>query len=99
MRRSILWIGSHHNMEESPDNNNESVKQQRPVPTVSVVFDDGSILETGYQPAEKRTAFILWKDGQWNVEMSISIDPFQRLIPYSPNNNLIKNEVVLLPSE
>src|SRR6266850_144616 len=85
-------------MEENPDNK-EDAKQQRPVPTVSAVFDDGSILETVYQPAEKRTAFILWKDGEWKVETSISIDPFQRLIPYSPNNNLIKNEVVLLPSE
>ena len=69
------------------------------MPTVSAVFDDGSILETVYHPAEKRTAFILWKDGEWKVEASISLDPFQRLIPYSPNNNLIKNEVVLLPSE
>src|SRR5215467_13879635 len=77
----------------------ESVKQQRPVPTVSAVFDDGGILEMVYRPEEKRTAFVLWKDGQWKFEQSLSIDAFRRLVPYSPNNNLIKNELVLLPSE
>ena len=77
----------------------DSVKQQRPVPTVSAVFDDGGILEMVYRPEEKRTAFVLWKDGQWKFEQSLSIDAFRRLVPYSPNNNLIKNELVLLPSE
>jgi hypothetical protein len=86
-------------MEENPNNSDENVKQQRTTPTVSAVFDDGSILETVYRPEEKRTAFAVWKDSGWKIESSISISPFQRLVPYSPNNNLIKNEVVLLPSE
>jgi hypothetical protein len=77
----------------------DNANQQRPVPTVSAVFDDGSILETVYRPAEKRTAFVLWQDGEWKTELSLSLNPFKRLVPYSPNNNLIKNEVVLLPSE
>ena len=77
----------------------DGIKQQKPVPTVSAVFDDGSILEMVYKPQEKRTAFVLWKDGEWKFEPGLSIDPFRRLVPYSPNNNLIKNEVVLLPSE
>jgi hypothetical protein len=86
-------------MEENPDNITEAIKQQRPVPTVSAVFDDGSILETLYRPGEKKTAFVLWKDGDWKLESSINVNPFERLVPYSSNNNLIKNEVVLLPSE
>ena len=77
----------------------ENVKQQRPVPTVSAVFDDGSILEIVYQPTEKKTSFVFWKDGEWSIVNSFSLNPHQRLVPYSPNNNLIKNEVVLLPSE
>src|SRR5262245_6545744 len=85
-------------MEENLNKPSEA-KQQRPVPTVSAVFDDGAILEMVYRPQDKRTAFVLWKDGEWNLEQSLSINPFQRLVPYSPNNNLIKNEVVLLPSE
>src|SRR5262249_19396232 len=93
------WTGFHRNMDENLDKTSDGTKQQRLVPAVSAVFDDGAILEMVYRPQEKRTAFGLWKDGEWNFEPSISIDSYQRLIPYSPNNNLIKNEVVLLPSE
>ena len=77
----------------------DDVKPQRAVPTVSDVFDDGSILEMVYRPEEKLTAYVLWKDGEWKFESSVSINPLRRLVPYSPNNNLIKNEVVLLPSQ
>src|SRR6266478_3478981 len=86
-------------MEPNLNKISESIKQQKPVPTVSAVFDDGSILELVYKPQEKRTAFVLWKEGEWKLEPGLSIDPFRRLVPYSPNNNLIKNEVVLLPSQ
>src|SRR5262249_6212230 len=85
--------------EEKLNKISDGTKQQRPVPTVSAVFDDGAILEMVYRPQEKRTAFVLWKDGEWKFEPSLSVDPFRRLVPYSSNNNLIKNEVVLLPSE
>ena len=95
----MRWTGSHHSMEENLNKIKDETKQQKPVPTVSAVFDDGSILEMVYRPLEKRTGFVLWKDGEWSFEPSLSIDPFRRLVPYSPNNNLIKNEVVLLPSE
>jgi len=88
-----------HNMDPNPDKISESVKTQKPVPTVSAVFDDGGILEMIYRPGEKRTAFVLWKDGEWQFEAGVNINPFSRLVPYSPNNNLIKNEVVLLASE
>jgi hypothetical protein len=86
-------------MEENLNSASETIKEQRTVPSVSAVFDDDSILETVYRPEEKRTAFVVWKDSGWKIESSISVSPFQRLVPYSPNNNLIKNEVVLLPSE
>src|SRR5215813_2187886 len=95
----MRWTGSHHSMEENLNKISDGIKQQMPLPTVSAVFDDGAILEMVYRPLEKRTAFVLWKDGEWSFEPSLSIDPFRRLVPFSPNNNLIKNEVVLLPSE
>jgi hypothetical protein len=69
------------------------------LPTVSAVFSDGAILEMVYQPTEKRSGFVLWRDGEWKIETGLNVSPFQRWVPYSPNNNLIKNEVVLLPSE
>src|SRR5215813_4158213 len=93
------WSVTRRHMNLNLNKTSDGIKQQRPVPTVSAVLDDGAILEMVYRPQEKQTAFVLWKDGEWNFEPSVSVDPYQRLIPYSPNNNLIKNEVVLLPSE
>ena len=80
-------------------NNARAVKKQRPVPTVSAVFGDGAILEMVHRPDEKRTAFALWRDEKWTIAPAFDADPFRRWVPYSPHNNLIKNEVVLLPSE
>ena len=93
------WTRTHRSMEENLNKISDGIKQQRLVPTVSAVFDDGAILEMVYRPQEKQTAFVLWKDGEWKFETGFSVNTFQCLVPYSPNNNLIMNEVVLLPSE
>jgi hypothetical protein len=77
----------------------ESEKKMKPVPTTSAVLDDGQILEMVFRPEEKRTGFVLWKDEKWSWETTLKADPFHRLIPYSANNNLIRNEVVLFPSK
>src|SRR3989442_12934564 len=71
---------------------------ERKIVTVSNVSDDGSMLEMLYEPKEKRTGFAVWKDGKCTIEPSIRL-PQYRLVPYSAQNNLIKNDVVLLPSE
>src|SRR6059036_370498 len=86
-------------MNQKQHDNARAIKKQRPVPTVSAVFGDGAILEMVHRPDEKRTAFALWRDEKWTIEPSFDADPFRRWVPYSPHNNLIKNEVVLLPSE
>jgi hypothetical protein len=93
--RSIT--SAHNNM--NPSKRKVPEKKQRAVPTVSAVLDDGAILEMVYRPADHRSAFVLWRNDQWNTESALTVDPFHSLVPYSPNNNLIKNEVVLLPSE
>jgi hypothetical protein len=77
----------------------DETPQRKLIPTVSAIFDDGAILEMVHQPAERRSAFVLWRKEQWTIETAFSVDPLHRLVPYSPNNNLIKNEVVLFPSE
>ena len=69
-------------MNQAPRESSDGAKQQRPVPTVSAVFDDGSILEMVYRPEEKRTAFVFWKNGEWKLDPSISVDTSQRLVPY-----------------
>jgi hypothetical protein len=78
---------------------NDHATQPKAVPTVSAVFDDGAILEMVYRPSDRQTGFVLWRGDTWTSEATISAGPLQRLVPYSPNNNLLKHEVVLLPSE
>ena len=47
----------------------------------------------------RRTLFALYRAGRWTLQDAIDIGADAKLIPFSANNNLIKNEVVLLPSE
>jgi hypothetical protein len=73
--------------------------RQRQVHTVSARFDDGRILEMVYRPQEKTCGFVLWDGSSWEAVPHLSRDAQTRLLPYSPNNNLIRNDVVLFPSE
>jgi len=68
-------------------------------PTASAVLDTGEIIEMVYRLAEHRTLFVRSADGAWRYEDAVSLPGGERLIPYSPRNNLLKHEVVLLPSE
>ncbi len=72
-------------------------KQSAAIPTVSAVLDDGSIVETLFRPAERQTLFARWKDGVCSYVPFLDASG-ERLVPYSPRNNLLKHEVVLLPS-
>src|ERR1700730_6875601 len=74
-------------------------KQPRAVPTVSRILPDGTLIELLYHHEEHRTLFALYSAGRWTMQHHIDIDDKRRLIPFSPDNNLIRNEVVLLPSE
>ena len=76
----------------------EKVKKQGTRPTASAVLADGSLAEMVYQPEENRTLFCVSKDGEIRYETSI-LDRGCRLVPYSPRNNLLVNEVVLFPSQ
>lgn len=86
-------------MDKSNERTKKTDKQRRASPIVSVVFDDGTIVELLYQSKEQRTSFAVWRGGTWNLEERITTGKGERLVPYSPHNNLIRHEVVLLPSE
>ena len=77
----------------------EETKRRSDVPTFSRVLENGTLVEMIYDPEERRTSFAVAKDGEWRFEDTVSIDERQRLVPYSPDNSLINNEIVLLPSE
>src|SRR5712692_9087214 len=82
-----------------PNSGAEEARKERRIPTVSAVLGDGTILETVVDPEAKRTSFVLAKDGEWHSADSVPIDSSACLVPYSPRNNLLAHEVVLLPSE
>jgi hypothetical protein len=69
------------------------------VPAVSWSLPDGTLVELLYRPQERRTLFALFNAGRWTLQPHLNLDDNARLVPFSPHNNLIKNEVVLLPSE
>src|SRR2546429_8145268 len=83
-------------MEENPTETIEKSKKQTAMPTVSTVLPDGSLVEMVCQ--ENRTLFCVSKDGAFRYETGLLVNG-QRLVPYSPRNNLLSNEVVLFPSE
>jgi hypothetical protein len=68
------------------------------VPAVSRALADGTLIELLYLASEAKTAFAIWRNGVCTIENEIEIGG-EHLVPFSPRNNIIKNEVVLLPSE
>jgi hypothetical protein len=84
-------------MEENRKTPNDT-QRNLTIPTVSTVLPNGTLVEMVCDLAERRSAFVVWEQGAWRLESSISLDAQHRLVPYSPDNNLIRNEVVLLPS-
>ncbi len=72
-------------------------RKQSAWPTASASLPDGSLVEMVYRPEESQTALCVYKDGNIRYESSLT-RPDQRLVPYSPRNNLLVNEVVLFPS-
>jgi hypothetical protein len=74
-------------------------KTRQNIPTVSRCSPDGTLIELLYQPEKRRTAFAVWRDARWTIQQRIETDHGEPLVPFLPENNLIRNEVVLLPSE
>jgi hypothetical protein len=67
-------------------------------PTASATLDDGTLIELVFQPSRRRTFLALYSAGRWTLVEGIDLDERTRLVPFSAGNNLIKHEVVLLPS-
>ncbi|MFY9622885.1 MAG: hypothetical protein WAJ91_00685, partial [Rhodoplanes sp.] len=52
-----------------------------------------------FRPELRRTLFAIYSAGRWTLQDAVDIGPDTKFVPFSANNNLIKNDVVLLPSE
>ena len=79
--------------------NDRGPRQKDGTPTASRVLADGTMVELVCDSEARTTAFAIWRDDAWTIEAEIEDGFGNRLIPFSPNNNLIKNDVVLLLSE
>lgn len=86
-------------MNERQPNAKEKERRPRATPTVSAVLESGAMVEMVYRPEEKQTAYVVFRDGDWALEKSISLSPSELLVPYRAENNLLRHDVVLLPSE
>ena len=84
---------------ENVPKKDDKTSQPRAVPTVSRTLPDGSLIELLYRPDDHRTALALFSAGRWTMQGHIDVGGNRRLVPFSPDNNLISNDVVLLPSE
>lgn len=72
---------------------------RKTAPAVSRCVSKDCLVELVFRPDDRRTLFAIYDAGRWTLQDHFDLDERARLIPFSPENNLIKNEVVLFPSE
>ena len=78
---------------------NSNEKPDTGTPTVARVAQD-TIIELVYDADERKTGLAVSRHGGlWNIEQEVRIHTGETLIPYSPKNNLIAHDCVLLPSK
>lgn len=77
----------------------EAQGRTKGVPTVSSILEDKAIVELVYVPERSRTQFAIFSAGRWTLQHHIDAPGGSRLVPFSAQNNLIKNDVVLFPSQ
>src|SRR6185295_14804504 len=84
---------------EKPNDQTIKASKQHRVPTTSAVLSDGTLVEMVYEPDAKRSLFVCYRNGSWRLQERVPIGPSQLLVPYSTENNLLKHDVVLFPSQ
>ena len=71
-----------------------------PTPVISRACPDGTLVETLYDSVRRRTAIAVQKaGGSVTVVSDLDLPTGERLVPYSPMNNLLVTGTVLLPSD
>ena len=79
--------------------NDAEEKKKQTVPTTSAVLDDGTMIELVYNPERRKTFLAVWNAGRWTLQDRVTTSGGITLVPFSPENNLIANDAVLLASE
>jgi len=80
--------------------NDQNVQEHREAPradrAASEVREDGTLVEMVYDPERRQTSFVVWQNGQWQFAASLE-EGSRRIVPFSPQNNLIRGKALLLP--
>jgi hypothetical protein len=79
--------------------NEKEVEKKSAIPTTSAILDDGVIVELAYDAGGRHTFFAVFSAGRWTLQDRVTTNRGITLVPFSPDNNLILNEAILLPSE
>lgn len=74
-------------------------ERTRGIRTASTVTSTGLVVELLYRAQERRTLFAIGKEGEWRIQDKLMLPNGETLVPFSPSNNLIRNECLLFPSE
>lgn len=82
-----------------PPETGEHKEKPHLTPTASAVLPSGELVEMVYDADERRTGFVCGTAEAWRYEPDIEVREGEKLVPFSPGNNLLVHEVVLLPSE
>jgi hypothetical protein len=86
-------------MSNQPEKQPQAGSRREPsIPTACNVLEDGTLVELVYDPKARRTSLAVWRNEACELVPSIELPSGERLVPFSPGNSLIKNDVVLLPS-
>jgi hypothetical protein len=65
---------------------------------LSIVPDDGSLVETVLSEETGKTSFLQWHAGAAYERATLTLPSVGRVIPYGGSNNLLRHGVLLLPS-
>jgi hypothetical protein len=79
--------------------NRKDAEEKLAIPTTSAILDDEVIVELVYDAGRRRTFLAVFSAGRWTLQDRVTTNSGITLVPFSPENNLIANEAVLLPSE
>ncbi|PIR04609.1 MAG: hypothetical protein COV57_03425 [Candidatus Liptonbacteria bacterium CG11_big_fil_rev_8_21_14_0_20_35_14] len=76
----------------------EDKKKNYAKSTASALLKNGTLIEMLYQPDNHKTMYCVARDGKWHYADFYKSDTLN-IAPYKPENNLIQNKIVLLPSD
>jgi hypothetical protein len=73
-------------------------RRPRSTPTASAILENGALVELVYDPKARRTSLAVWRGHACDLVSTLELPTGERLVPYSAGNNLIRHDVILLPS-